>query len=275
MPYKGTNRYQTFLKAGRTITDKISRLNGVVGILGTGSIGRRFGDRHSDLDLIVYANREHVKNIDRLVSIGWIEYKGISYDIVVRTYEKALKAKSPSAYWTQVMRWDRQNSQILYDSDNRIRDLLKSKLVYPDREQKKLMARYHREIHEYLVFFPDMWATRGSLYNVVDALGRAVQSIILWIYAKNKVFEPFISKWLFYHLEEKTIPEHIYLKTLTRVFSGRVRNLEDALRCRDELLNLCNRIGLNWEVYNLNEVSERCQKNWVKISPESHRLLTW
>ncbi|MDH4157294.1 MAG: hypothetical protein OEW00_08475 [candidate division Zixibacteria bacterium] len=274
-PYRGKNRYPTFLKAGKTIAAKVSRLQGVVGILGTGSIGRRFGDEFSDLDLTVYAHSDAVKRLGRLVGVGWTGYKGVSYDIPVVSYEKALKAGVPSAFWSQIERWHQENSQILFDTDNRVKRLLQQKLVYADREQKKLMRRYHEAVHEHLVFFPELWAKRGHLYNVIDALTRGVTFIVLWIYAKNRVFEPYMEKWPFYHLEMKNVPEYVHLEALTEIYTRPLRTVAGAMRIRRKLLDLCDQIGLQWEVYSCAEAHQRCEQNWGKVSEETKRLLSW
>lgn len=274
-PYRGKNRYPTFLKAGRTIAGKISELEGVIGILGTGSIGRRFGDEFSDLDLTVYAHSSAVRRLDRLVGIGWTGYKGVSFDILVVSYERALKAGVPSAFWSQIERWHQENSQILFDTDDRIKRLLRQKLVYPDRERTKLLKRYHENVHEHLVFFPELWAERGCLYNVIDALTRGVTFIVLWIYAKNRVFEPYMEKWPFYHLETKNVPEHVHLEVLTEIYTKSVRTVAGAMRIRRKLLQLCDQIGLQWEVYGCAEAHERCERNWSTVSEETKRLLSW
>jgi len=39
--YKGKNRYNEFLSAAKIISKKTSKIEGVVGILATGGIGRR------------------------------------------------------------------------------------------------------------------------------------------------------------------------------------------------------------------------------------------
>ena len=273
--YRGRNRYRTFLKAGRIITEKISRLEGVIGILGTGSIGRRYGDEFSDLDLTVYAHEVAVKRLEALVSVGWTEYKGVSFDIPVLSYEKASRAGVPSKVWTQVERWHQQNSQILFDTDDRIKRLLERKLIYPDRERRKLLELYHREVHEHLVFFPELWAERGQLYNVIDTLFRAVQNIVLWIYAKNGVFEPYVQKWPFYHLETRNVPEHIYLNTLTEVYTGRIQSIHPALRIRKKLVGVCRQIGLQWGVYSHTEAHQRAVRNWSRVSEKTRNLLSW
>jgi hypothetical protein len=274
-PYRTRNRYTTFLKAGRIIAERIAGLDGVVGILGTGSIGRKFGDQYSDLDMIVYAHSNAVRKLDNLLCCGWTSWKGLEFDIPVVSYERALREKVPSAYWTQVRRWDHQNSQILYDTNRRIERLLSEKLVYPDHERRKLLARYQDQVHEYLVFFPELWAERGQLYNVVDSLFRAVQSIILWIYAKNRVFEPYIAKWLFYHLEVKAVPEHVHLETLTEIYTTPTRDLRKAMQIRQRLLDLCEQIELKWDVYGFAEAHERSRRNWAKLPAATKEILSW
>jgi predicted nucleotidyltransferase len=274
-PYKGKNRYRTFLKAARIISGKISRLDGVIGVLGTGSIGRKFGDQFSDFDMTVYASDDSVKQLRKLISIGWIEYKGMEYDIPVLSYDKAMRAGVPSKFWSQVQRWHHQNSQILYDTNRRIEKLLKATLIFPERERRKLMTEYHRKIHELLVFFPEMWTERGKLYNIIDSLTQAVYYIVLWIYAKNSQFEPFMRKWLFYHLEMKAVPEHKYLNALTSVYTSHIKTKAEAMKVKDNLLDICAKIGLKWEVYSYAEALERATRNWAKASEETKRLLSW
>jgi predicted nucleotidyltransferase len=273
--YRTRNRHATFLKAGRIISARIAKLDGVVGILGTGSIGRKFGDQYSDLDLIVYAHAKAVRKLDRLLCCRCTGWKGMEFDIPVVSYERALREKVPSSYWSQVIRWDRQNSEILYDTQQRIEKLLGEKLVYPDSEQQKLLNRYRHRTHECLVFYPELWAERGQLHNVVDSLFRAVQNIVLWIYAKNRVFEPYVAKWLFYHLEVKAVPEHVHLKTLTEVYTTPTRDLKTATQIRQRLLDVCNIIGLKWDVYGYAEAHERSSKNWEKLPQATKDILGW
>ena len=273
--YHGKNRYRTFLKAGKTITAKIAELDGVVGVLGTGSIGRKFGDYYSDLDLIVYAEKRTRRELARLIEHPLIGCKNMLYDIPVVEYEKALKAPVPSKLWSQVVRWDRSNGEILFDSKGRLRALLEQKLVYPDSEQQKLMARYRRHAHEHVVFYPPMWAERGQLYNVVDSLFRAVEDIVLWIYAKNKLFEPYLIKWLFFHLETGAVPESRYLSALTEVYTKGIRTISAAMRARKRLLQVCEEIGLRWDIYSEEEALERGARRWDELPPESQRLLEW
>jgi hypothetical protein len=115
--------------------------------------------------------------------------------------------KSPSAYWSQVRRWDRQNSKILFDARGKVQRLLKAKLIFPDREREKLMDRHSRKVTDFLIYNFELWAKRGKTHNLAHALLQATEHLILWIYARNRQFQPYVPKWLFYHLETGRVPE--------------------------------------------------------------------
>lgn len=96
--YKGKNRYNEFLSAAKIISEKISKIEGIVGILATGGIGRGYCDEYSDLDLIVYVDDKMVKEIEKYIAVGSLRYKDIELDTPVESYQRALKYESPSEY---------------------------------------------------------------------------------------------------------------------------------------------------------------------------------
>lgn len=273
--YNGPNRYSLLLKAGKSIAAKISKLDGVVGILATGEIGRGFGDVNSDLDMIVYVHEKAAPHLRRMISIGWISYKGIDYDIIVESYERADRLQVPSNYWSQIRRWDLRYSRILYDHNGHIKRLLERKLIYPEKEQVRLLNKYRMQVQEHLIFYPEIWMARGQLYNLIDTLIRGVENIILWIYARNLVFEPYAPKWLFFYLETKAIPEFRYLARLTEIYSVSVRTKAVAMNIRKSLISLCDEIGLDLNFKNSADARRLTDSNWKKISDESRRLLIW
>lgn len=264
--YKGKNRYNEFLSAAKIISEKISKTEGVVGILATGGIGRGYCDDYSDLDLIVYVDDKRVKKIEKYIAVGALIYKDIMLDTPVESYQKALKRKSPSRYWSQVMRWDRENSQILFDTEHKIENLLKEKLVFPDWEQKKLLEKHREGVENHLKYNFEMWEKRGSLINLVDSLIKAAEYIILWVYVKNKKFQPYLPKWLFYHLENNFVPEAEYLDIIKKVYLNPLKTAAQAKRTRTELIELSKNIGIKFNYQNLEDIFKKEGKNWEKAS---------
>ena len=273
--YRSKNRYREFLGAAKCIAAKVSTIDGVVGILATGCIGRGHCDDYSDLDLIVYAHRDAVKDLDKNILIGYVRHKGIELDTPVECYERALAHKSPSKYWSQVMRWDRENSIILYDTRHRIRDLLREKLVFPESEQRKIIARQEEKVADRLIYEFELWKRRGRPVNLALVLIHAVENLLLWIYAKNKRFQPYLDKWLFYHLETGAVPESKYLYILKKPFVESIRSLVEAERMRAELLGLAEKLGVELEYRSVRELQAENEENWLKASERTRYYLGW
>jgi hypothetical protein len=273
--YKGKNRYNEFLSAAKIISEKVSKIEGVVGILATGGIGRGYCDDYSDLDLIVYVDDKRVKEIEKYIAVGSLIYKDIMLDTPVESYQKVLKYKSPSKYWSQVMRWDRENSQILFDTEHKIENLLKEKLVFPDWEQKELLKKCSDGVENYLKYNFEMWEKRGSLTNLADSLIKATEYIILWIYAKNKKFQPYLAKWLFYHLENNFVPEAKYSDIIKKVYLNPVKTAVQTKRIRTELIELSKNIGIEFNYKNLKDIFKQDGKNWEKASEKTKHYLSW
>ena len=273
--YRSKNRYDEFLKAAKIIAQKIAKIDGVIGILATGGIGRGHCDNYSDFDLIIYADTKMAKALKKYIAVGGLNYQGIELDTPVESYQTALKHKSPSRYWSQVMRWDRENSQILFDTGNKINRLLREKLVFPDWEQKRLMKRYRNKIEESLKWNFELWEKRGYRLNLADSLIRAAENIILWIYAKNKKFQPYLPKWLFYYLENSLVPESKYLNVIKRPYLESIKTIDQATRIRNELLKLCRRLKIAFENRNIGEIFEEHKKNWQRSSEKTKCYLSW
>jgi len=273
--YHNTNRYREFLSAAKIISKKIARIRGVVGIIATGGIGRGYCDGYSDLDLIVYADDNRTKDIRNYIAVGWLAYKGIELDTPVESYQKALNHKSPSRYWSQVIRWDRENSKVLFDPNDKIKKLLEKKLVFPDWEQKRLLRKYCWEIELHLKHYFEMWEKRGEIVNLAQTLIRAAENIVLWIYAKNRKFQPYIPKWLFYHLENKAVSESQFFDIIKKPFLEPIETIRRARQIQKELLGFCEKIGLQYRFKDVKEILNKEGDNWKKATEKTKYYLSW
>ena len=273
--YKSKNRYQEFLHAAKIIAKKISKIDGVVGILATGGLGRGHCDDFSDLDLIVYVDDKKVKEIEKYIAVGFLRYKEIDFDTPVVSYQKALNEKSPSRLWSQVLRWDRENSQILFDRGGKIARLLKEKLVFPDSEQKRILSYHGQLVDDLLNYDFRLWAKRGEVINMAHCLVNAAEHMILWIYAKNKKFRPYTTKWLFYHLENNSVPEAKYFSIIRKAYLNPIKTVKQAKGVRDSLVKLSKKIGIKFYFEDLEALHKRSRENWKKAKEKTKFYLSW
>lgn len=273
--YRSKDTYNEFLSAAKIISKKVSQIEGVVGILATGGIGRGHCDDYSDLDLIVYVVDRKVREIKKCIAVGNLRYKGIELDTPVESYHRALKHKSPSKYWSQVKRWDRENSKILFDTDDRIKNLLKEKLIFPDWEQKKLLKEHRQEVEGHLKYDFEMWEKRGDLINISDTLIWGTDHLILWIYAKNKKFQPYLPKWLFFYLENDFVPESRYFNIIKKPYMDPIRTIKQTKMIRDELLQLSEKIGIKFDYKDIEDLFAQHKNNWEKASKKTQYYLSW
>lgn len=173
------------------------------------------------------------------------------------------------------MRWDRANSQILFDTENKIKNLLKEKLIFPDWEQKKLLEKHREAVQDYLKAHFERWEKRGDLVNLAHSLIRATEHVVLWIYAKRKRFQPYLPKWLFYYLENELVPESKYFNIIKKPYLSSLKTKDDARKIRDELLGLCQKIGLQFDYDKVEDVFVQGRDAWKKASERTKYYLIW
>lgn len=273
--YRSTNLNRKFLSAAKKISLKISTINGVVGILATGGMARGHSDYYSDLDLLVYVDDDKAREIERYIAVGFLRHKGIALDTPVVRYGRAAKQRSPSAYWSQVRRWDLENSRILFDTDGRMEKLRRDKLAFPDWEQRKLLREHAEGVTEHLIYNFELWEKRGTSLNLAHSLIQGTQHLIFWIYAKNKRFRPYAPKWLFYHLENGLVPEAKHLDVIRRPFVASIRNAAEARKIRTSLVKLAQRIGIGFEFMSFAEIYKHEDRNWYRVSEKTRYYLGW
>jgi tetratricopeptide (TPR) repeat protein len=263
------------VRVAKVIAGKIASIDGVVGIVATGGIGRGHSDKFSDLDLIVYVDEKKYREIDRYIAIGQLHYKGIDYDTPVESYQKALRRKSPSAYWSQAMRWTMENSRILYDTKGRIASLLKEKVVFPEKERRNLMRDNRHWADEILNYMYPTWEARGEVYHLAHILRQAAENVILWIYARHGKFQPYLRKWLFYYLENNMVPEAKYFNAVKKAFIEPIATRRQAEKIRAGLFKLCHQVGMDIVPITWHEVLETNSRNWDRASEKTKFYLSW
>ncbi len=273
--YNSPNQNRKFIRAANIIADKIADIDGVIGVVASGGIGRGHSDRFSDLDLLVYADDNKAREIGKYIGVGYLYHKGIHYDTPVESYQRALARPVPSACWSQVARWTLANSIILHDKGGQVAALFSEKLVFPETERRKLMKHHRTEALQILNFMFPLWEARGQAYHLASILRRAAEHIILWIYAKNGKFQPDLTKWLFYHLENKLVPEARYFDIIHDFFVRPISDRNQARRTQAELFDLGSAIGMVMERVTWEEMTRQHRANWENASEKTRYYLSW
>ncbi len=273
--YRSRNRNRRFQAAAKTIAAKIAGIDGVVGIVAVGGIGRGHSDEFSDLDLIVYADHASRRKIGAYIAVGQLYHKGVQYDIPVVSYRMAMRRAVPSAYWSQELRWTLTDARIFHDTGNRIADMLSEKVIFPGSERNKLLRDNRHWADEILNYMFPTWKARGQAYNLAHLLRTAAEHIILWIYAHNGLFRPYMRKWPFYYLENGLVPESKYFAVIKRAYTASLSSLSEAETLRDDLFALCDRIDIGIKPIAWEKVLKINADNWIKASEKTRYYLSW
>ena len=273
--YKSRNLNSRFRRAAGIIAGKVAAIDGVVGIVATGGIGRGHSDEFSDLDLIVYAEDAVWREISRYIAVGQLNYKGIDFDIPVESYRKAMRRPVPSTYWSQELRWTLQTAIILHDTGGHIADMIAAKVIFPEAERKRLLNDNHHWANEILNYMYPTWKNRGHSYHLAHLLRTAAQYIVLWIYARNGLFRPYMRKWPFYYLENRLVPEATHFSTIKRAYTAPISTRAEADRMREDLFALCAGIDIGIEPVDWKDVVRKNEDNWNNASDKTRQYLMW
>ncbi|MEX2720475.1 MAG: MFS transporter, partial [Candidatus Wukongarchaeota archaeon] len=134
------NLWEEFFEKAELIAKDLSKLEGVVGITLTGGLSRDYADEYSEIDLIVYFEKNAFKEwlyAKASLPEGDSKYKGSYVDIKYLCYEDELKNE-----WSHYKKWDSSYAKILYDPQGLIKKLLQENTSLSEKEKEELIDRY-------------------------------------------------------------------------------------------------------------------------------------
>ncbi len=173
----------------------------ILGVVLLGGAARGYADEYSDVDLgIFYKNKTDIMPGERL-------YQNMDLDIMIFEYNSWLNTK-----WPHVQRQAFKEGVILLDNDNKISNLLKSKLMYGEEERAydiinilmKLkwkgfsIKRYEIPKDYKFTLPPDLMSRRGCIECSYILLNEAFDLYLQLLYCLNREFIP-DSKWRLYN----------------------------------------------------------------------------
>jgi predicted nucleotidyltransferase len=263
---QATNRIQEFRKIAESLKLRISRFEGVSGIMYLGGLVRGFADRFSDVDIMVLLSQRDEILRKKIKKIGLDEHRrsGVDIDLEVHFVQDFRSWK-----WNEMKRWDFSRSQIVYDPEGKVGKLFKRRLKVPDVFWLERIVIYGEYLRWYCCpsrrdvgTIAETWVDRGDLISAHYCLNYALGLLVKVVFALNKEFLP-PPKWeIFYSYTLKWLP-HDYKKLVTEILTVRSFSKDDLDRrlkatrrlWRSILLKIHKEMGLT---------SESISKKYVK-----------
>jgi len=237
---KGNNQIRFFRQAAERLVSKITVSKNIAGVIFLGGLARGFADKYSDVDIIVFLNKQDQLLRRQIQDIGLAERKSSGLDIDLEIHRLTAFQRWK---WDETDRWDFSHAEIVYDPRGQIRKLFNVRLRVSERFWVKRIvtsAEYMRwyccSPVEKFCTIAEAWVDRGDLLSAHYCLNYAIDLLLKTVFALNKEFLP-PPKWrLFYFRNLKWLPSnHGLLKDAINVKGLTLEDLNRRLKSLREI----------------------------------------
>ncbi len=209
---QGKNLIKKFRQAADELASQMATYEGVTGIVYIGGLVRGFTDKYSDVDIIVFLDKNDRSLRTQAYSIGLNGEKrfGIDIDLEVHFLDDFKRWK-----WDEADKWEFTKAKVVFDLEGKVREVFREKLHLPSDFWVKRIAVYV----EYLKWYccpprkgvgtiSEAWVERGDFASAHYCLNYGVELMIKTLFALNKEFLP-APKWrLFCSYSLTWLPEN-------------------------------------------------------------------
>ncbi len=172
-------------------TERLKLLDGIVGITLNGGLSRGYADHLSEIDIVIYLEKEHFENRQRIkipLPLGIVKLSGYLYDIKVVDFESEEKR-----IWDSVSLWDLSYSKILFDPEGKIEQLMNDKLCCTPKVSQAEALLF--SAWWYYRLAGDIWIHRGDALQGHYILNKAIVPLIEALFIANDEYIPH-EKWI-------------------------------------------------------------------------------
>jgi predicted nucleotidyltransferase len=207
---KGKNQVRKFRQIAEKLTLKIAEFEGVAGVVFLGGLTRGFADKHSDVDVTVFLDKNDTRLKGKIRKMGMVEQQRLAIDMDLEThYLEDFKMWKLS----EVALWDLSKAEIVFDPKGKIKNLLGTKLSVPrDFWIRRIVVSamylqwYCCPDKEGVGSIAEMWVDRGDLASAHYCVNYAIDLVFKIVFALNGEFLP-APKWrLFYSYGLRWLP---------------------------------------------------------------------
>ncbi len=187
---KSKNIIDEMLQVLNNNLERFIKLEGVIGVTLNGGLSRGYADDLSEIDLVIYLDKDHYEKWNRgksPIALGIVKQDGYLYDIKLAEYEKEKEKQ-----WDSVSLWDLSYAKILYDPSGKIKELMDDKLTAPKTAQAEglMFGAWW-----YFKLAGDIWIKRGDILQGHFIMNKAVIPLIEALFIANGEYIPH-EKWI-------------------------------------------------------------------------------
>lgn len=237
---KTTNKTKELLKLAKEYAKEISVYKGIIGITIGGGATRGHADEFSDLDLSVYLDSKTYSAWQKKSPVpkGDHYWKGHLAEIELLDYEKEKKRD-----WTLGERWEKKSHLIFFDTNSKIKKLLKKKIVWKKGE-KKQVSNFSADIASWFITeLPNIWIKRGDIAQAHYVSTTAIDWILDYIFVKNNYFIPF-GKWKIHYVFLMKKKPRNFNKNIKEAMKIKNFNKTDVLRRQRILIKILKQLKI-------------------------------
>ncbi len=225
---------------------RFKEFDGIAGIMLDGGLSRGYGDRLSEIDVVIFLHDEAYRSYQEKktpVSLGITMLDGYLYDVKLLNYEEELQREYDS-----VSLWDLSYAKIVYDEKGELKALFDQKLATKVVESKGEGLMFEAWWSYKLA--GDIWIYREDPVQGHYCLNNAIKPLISCLYIANREYIPH-EKWLLHMSHSLPWKPENYESRLAAILSTGDMSME-SLRTRQKSIEqlwleidsyLCEKVG--------------------------------
>jgi predicted nucleotidyltransferase len=222
------------LNAARKLAEKyineLSKEN-IVGVAFLGAIVRGYYDDDSDIDITVFRNK-----YEPLITSNTFDYDNFKLHIFEVDYNNELSSK-----WEMGKRWAYSSSEVHYDNNNLVKNLIKQKVPLGIEEKKWLVMSGITLAEWYFNRLTDLWIRRGDIENAHYQINEGLNHFFNVLFAINNELVP-DHKWRIYCSKKLNILPNSYFQEINNIQIVQSMNMEELKRRKNAFSIMWNEL---------------------------------
>ncbi len=210
----------------------------VVGIVFLGSIGRKYGDELSDIDIGIFVRKGFNPKRYGLKWAGKTKFKRFSIDYFFKEFDEFAKEDLDLEG-----KWAYMFSEIYYDPTGKVKKIIEEKIRLSRKDWKYLEMEGIVQAFYYCVLVPKKLIRRKDLESAYLSIFFGIKYLFQALYAYNLEL-PAANPWYYFWVNkiQKPVNARELKKEIVRMVLISELNKENVLKCVQKLENVLKKL---------------------------------